>query len=67
MLGSLNGKKGNDIEKYVCSKLGGEYALGGLASLEQIGLQEFPVNATHKVVKFEVQEAVMRYLDRMTG
>jgi hypothetical protein len=41
---------------------GHEYALGGVASLKQIGLAEYPVNATHKILKLRVQEAVLEFL-----
>lgn len=35
----------------------------GVASLEEIGLASFPINATHKILKGKVQEAVARYLE----
>jgi hypothetical protein len=44
---------------------GRNYALGGLASLKQIGLVEFPLNQTHKIIKSDVQTAVLKYVIRV--
>lgn len=41
--------------------------LGGLASLKELGLLEFPVNQTHKIVKSKVQEDVERHLSRLSA
>ena len=46
---------------------GQDYALGGLLSLKQIRLHEFPVDATRKMTKFQVSTAVMEYLKRRYG
>lgn len=55
--------KEHNISQHVLQTLGDSYALGGVVSLEQIGLIEFPVNATHKVIKWKVQQAVIGFLD----
>lgn len=53
-----------DIIQHVKRCLGKEYTLSGVASLAQVGLKEFPVNATHKIIKAEVQMVVRALLDR---
>lgn len=63
-MSSLNCKTEDEIKNHVRLTFGEDYALEGVLSLEQIGLNKFPVNATHKVVKFEVQAAVEKYLNR---
>ena len=67
LLSSYNGKTETQIKDYVRVVFDRDYALGGLASLKQLGLVTFPLNATHKVVKSEVQTAVVKYLDGNMG
>ena len=64
MLSNFNNKKQDDIKNHVWRVFGEDYALRGLSSLKQIGFREFPVNATHKIMKFEVQKAVIEHLNR---
>lgn len=52
------------MKESVRTALGRDYALGGLASLEQLGLLEFPVNQTHKIIKSEVTRVVETYSKR---
>ncbi|KAH8777799.1 putative amp dependent CoA ligase [Diaporthe sp. PMI_573] len=58
----FNGKTEDEIMSHIVHVLGKEYELSGLASLETIGMREFPLNATHKVVKTDVQRAVLRWM-----
>lgn len=58
MVRSLEGIAAEDIVQHVKQCLGKEYTLSGVASLAQVGLKDFPVNATHKIVKAEVEKAV---------
>ncbi|KFA71120.1 hypothetical protein S40288_04511 [Stachybotrys chartarum IBT 40288] len=60
VLGSYNGKGKEEIQGHIRTALGKDYALGGVASLEEIGLSHFPVNPTHKIMKSKVQTAVER-------
>ncbi|KAF2133652.1 putative amp dependent CoA ligase [Dothidotthia symphoricarpi CBS 119687] len=55
------------IKHYVQTVLGKNYALGDIVTLEQLGLVEFPVNATHKIIKSELQNAVVKHLQRTTS
>ncbi|CAI6332009.1 unnamed protein product [Periconia digitata] len=55
------------IKDHTRSILGRDYALGGVASLQELGLLEFPVNATHKIIKPVVQQAVVRHLKKLLG
>ncbi|KAK4233722.1 hypothetical protein C8A03DRAFT_19245 [Achaetomium macrosporum] len=64
VLSAYNGKTADQIKERVRAVLGKHYMLGGLVSLEQLGLAAFPLNPTHKVVKSEVQTAVVNYLQR---
>lgn len=52
-----------DIVQHVKRCLGKEYMLSGVASLAQVGLKEFPVNATHKIIKAEVERAVREMIN----
>lgn len=62
VLSSYNGKTETMVKDHVRVALGRDYALGGLASLKQLGLVDFPLNPTHKIIKSEIQTAVMRQL-----
>ena len=53
-----------EVKRHVLTVLGRDYALGGVVPLKQLGLVEIPVNATHKVMKSEVQAAVASYVQR---
>ncbi|KAL8792405.1 MAG: hypothetical protein Q9195_005019 [Heterodermia aff. obscurata] len=66
VLSSYNGKTGMEIKDHVRAVLGRDYALAGLASLKQLELVDFPLNQTHKIIKSEVQTAVMKYLERVS-
>ncbi|KAH8785764.1 putative amp dependent CoA ligase [Diaporthe sp. PMI_573] len=55
----------DDIVQHVKRCLGKEYMLYGVASLAHVGLKEFPVNATHKIIKGEVEEAVREMIKGM--
>lgn len=67
VLDDLRGSPPEGIRKHVISVLGEEYSLRGLASLKETGLHKFPVNATHKVMKLDVQEAVLNYINKSTS
>ncbi|MCJ1247983.1 hypothetical protein MMC30_005198 [Trapelia coarctata] len=64
VLSDFNGKNEAEIKNHVLLTLGKDYALGGLLSLRQIGLDKFPVNATHKIMKSEVQSAAIAHINR---
>lgn len=59
VLSSFNGRTETQIKEHIKAEFGKDYALGGVASLKEIGMVEFPVNQTHKIIKSEVQAAVM--------
>lgn len=66
VLSSYNGKTEAQIKDHVRAVLGRDYALGGLALLKQLGFVDFPLNATHKIIKSEVLTAAIQYLRRMS-
>ena len=66
VLSTMNGKNEAEIKAHVRAVFGKDYAIGGLASLKQLGLVEFPLNPTHKVIKSEVQVAAQKHAARMS-
>lgn len=67
VLASYNGKDQAQIKDYVRAVFGRDYLLGGLASLKELGLVEFPLNLTHKIIKSEIQTAVLKHLEGISG
>lgn len=67
VLSSYNDKTEGQIKDHVRAVFGRDYGLGGLASLKQLGLVEFPLNPTHKIIKSEVQTAVVKHLERISA
>lgn len=64
---SFSNATAEQIKQHIREILGRDYTLGGVACLKQLGLVEFPVNATHKIIKSEVQEAVLKHLKRISA
>ena len=62
VVSDLTDKTEDQIRSHVVDVLGQDYSLDRILSLRQLGLSKFPVNATHKVVRSEVQRAVAAYL-----
>jgi len=62
VLRSFAGRSPDDINDYVERMLGKHYSLSGLLTLKHLGLDEFPINSTHKVMKSEVQKAVLQFI-----
>ncbi|KAL2859780.1 class I adenylate-forming enzyme family protein [Aspergillus lucknowensis] len=62
VLESFSGRSEAQIRRHVVRSLGKQYTLRGVASLQQLGMSTFPVNATHKIIRTEVQAAVLKYL-----
>jgi len=58
----LNGRTKADAYQQVLDLFGKDYALGGVATLEELGLTDFPLNATGKIMKLELVEPVTNYL-----
>ncbi|KAE9364968.1 acetyl-CoA synthetase-like protein [Stipitochalara longipes BDJ] len=56
VLRSFAGKDPDKINNHIVRVLGKHYLPSDLLTLEQLGLDEFPINATHKVVKSELQQ-----------
>ncbi|KAK5701096.1 hypothetical protein LTR17_022893 [Elasticomyces elasticus] len=63
VLQRYNGRCEAEIKQCIIDVFGKDYQLAGAASLEQLGLDAFPLTATSKVVKFELQKVVQAYLD----
>lgn len=66
VLDRLRGFSEERIKGHVGRVLGNHYTLNGVASLEQVGLKEFPVNATHKIIKPDVERAARVYAQHKT-
>ncbi|KAI0536945.1 putative amp dependent CoA ligase [Xylaria digitata] len=58
------GKTEMQIKEHVCRALDKDYALAGLASLKQLGFVDFPINQTHKVIRSEIRQAVLKYMSK---
>jgi acyl-CoA synthetase (AMP-forming)/AMP-acid ligase II len=69
VIDTYNGRTEDEVRDWILITLGNHYALGGLASLNEVGLKEFPVNQTHKILKSELQRLVIDYIraDRHTN
>ncbi|KAK5092222.1 hypothetical protein LTR70_001970 [Exophiala xenobiotica] len=63
----LNGKTNGDVHRQVLDIFGRNYALVGVAMLGELGMADFPLNATGKIMKLEMVEPVMRYLKLHDG
>ena len=57
-----NGKTDEGIKHRVVETFGSDYALAGVASLDELGLTDFPLNATAKIQKFDLQERVVELI-----
>lgn len=64
VLTALNGKREDEIRQHVLDMFGKDYALGPVITLEQLGKQGFPLNATGKIMKRDVLEWVKEYNDQ---
>ncbi|KAI1324428.1 acetyl-CoA synthetase-like protein [Xylariaceae sp. FL0255] len=62
VVSTLDGFAEDGVQAHVVETLGEAYALRGVASLAQLGLAAYPVSATHKVLKLEVQQLVMQFM-----
>lgn len=58
--GELSVQDRERIMQAVAGKLGPDYQLYDVKTLGEIGMDEFLVNQTGKVIKFALKEAVMR-------
>lgn len=50
------------MQRCVLDNFGHEYALEGVISLKQLGFEDFPINATGKVSKLDLQNAAIKFL-----
>jgi hypothetical protein len=64
VISSYSARTEAEIKDHVEAVLGPDYALGGVVSLKQLGLVGFPVNLTRKIIRSEVQQAVLELLHK---
>ncbi|KAH9828157.1 4-coumarate--CoA ligase 2 [Teratosphaeria destructans] len=64
VLDTFGGKNEEEVKQRVRDLFGAAYALGGVATLEQLDLDCFPVNSTDKIMKIELQKMVGLYLSK---
>lgn len=57
----LDDKTKGDVHQQVLDMFGRDYALGGVATFAELGMADFPLNATGKAMKLEMVEPVMSY------
>lgn len=53
-----------ETTQHILDLFGKDYALGGAVSLEQLGLDAFPLNATGKVIKSSLLERLLNFLNQ---
>ena len=58
VVSDLNGKTVDQVSAHVLEMFGRDYALAGVAQLSALGLESFPLNASGKIVKYEVEGRV---------
>ncbi|KAH7396385.1 putative amp dependent CoA ligase [Pyrenochaeta sp. MPI-SDFR-AT-0127] len=63
----VGGKTEGNIIQHINDCLGKQYALDGVLELKQLGMSEFPVNRTCKILRRSVQEAVVQFLGSSTA
>ena len=61
VLKDLSGKTENEIKERVIEMFGKDYALGPVLTMKQLGLENFPLNATGKIMKLELLKSVKEY------
>lgn len=59
---SLNGHTKEQVMKHVVDMFGYDYALGGVATLQDLGLTDFPINPSEKIMKIDLQRAIAQYV-----
>lgn len=52
----------DDLRQRIIDVFGAEYGLGGVATLPELGLSQFPVNATGKIPKRELEAPVAAWI-----
>ncbi|KAK4168188.1 hypothetical protein QBC43DRAFT_309839 [Cladorrhinum sp. PSN259] len=62
VVSNLEGITKDQVISQVKNALGIKFGIRGVASLGEIGLDRFPVNATYKIVRFEVQKALVKFM-----
>ncbi|GIZ46365.1 hypothetical protein CKM354_000949300 [Cercospora kikuchii] len=61
---ALHGKTADEVKDQVVTMFGQDYALGGVVTLQQLGLESWPSNATGKIMKLELMPKVEEYLGK---
>ncbi|KAH8673376.1 hypothetical protein BX600DRAFT_455164 [Xylariales sp. PMI_506] len=56
-----------DIQEFLVSQLGSDYRLAAILTLEDIGIDAFPIGPGGKIRKFEVQKLAMQALDKVAA
>ena len=59
---SLNGRTAEDVREQVLQTFGKDYALEGVVTLAQLGMEQWPLNATGKIMKLELAPKIAQYL-----
>lgn len=63
ILSSLCGNTVPELKSQVIEKLGKAYEIGDIFTLKELGFQEWPLNASGKVMKNVLKEVVVKYLE----
>ncbi|KAK4096245.1 acetyl-CoA synthetase-like protein [Parathielavia hyrcaniae] len=54
----------SDMKEYFVNAVGSSYCLGTILTLEQLGMESWPMTATGKVMKRELERAALEYMTR---
>lgn len=52
----------SDVREIVVNEIGSTYSLGGALSLEQLGMEGWPMTATGKISKLDLQRAAFQWV-----
>lgn len=58
----LGSKTKDEVEEEIIKIFGPDSALGGVATLKELGLSEFPLNPTGKIMKRDLEKPVADFL-----
>jgi acyl-CoA synthetase (AMP-forming)/AMP-acid ligase II len=64
ILESLNGKTENEIKQRVLDVFSPDYALAGTVTIKELGLDSFPLNASDKIMRTELEKLAKSYFQR---
>lgn len=62
VVSSLDGRPKVEVSAHIEGTFGQAYVLGNVLELNEVGLADWPINASGKMMRTEVQQAVLNHL-----